>query len=144
MTTPSETLHANCVGFQGRGVLILGPANAGKSALSLQLMALGAGLVADDRTIVSLRGADLWAECPVPIRGLIEARGLGILAADAHPAVKLYFAVDLGQVEEARLPLQRHFSVLGGVLPLVHGQKGADFPSALLQLLRSGWADGGR
>ena len=34
----------------GRGLLILGPSGAGKSALALQLIALGARLVADDRT----------------------------------------------------------------------------------------------
>ena len=41
-------LHASCIAVHGRGVLILGPSGAGKSSLALQLMALGADLVADD------------------------------------------------------------------------------------------------
>ena len=50
-------LHATCVAVDGRGLLILGPSGSGKSALALQLIALGAQLVADDRTRVSRRGA---------------------------------------------------------------------------------------
>jgi HPr kinase/phosphorylase len=46
-------LHASTVAF-GRdgGILILGPSGAGKSTLALRLIAAGAQLVADDRTIV--------------------------------------------------------------------------------------------
>ena len=47
-------LHGSCVAVEGRGVLIVGPSGAGKSSLALALMALGAELVADDRTEVRL------------------------------------------------------------------------------------------
>ncbi|MDA3887407.1 MAG: serine kinase, partial [Allgaiera sp.] len=57
-------LHASCVALDGRGVLILGPSGAGKSGLALQLMALGARLVADDRTRLNPRAGRLIARAP--------------------------------------------------------------------------------
>ena len=54
-------LHATTVALAGQGVLILGPSGSGKSGLALQLMAMGAELVADDRTIVTARGSTLHA-----------------------------------------------------------------------------------
>jgi len=49
----SQTLHASCVAFNGRAVLILGPSGAGKSALALDLMSRGGSLIADDQVIFS-------------------------------------------------------------------------------------------
>lgn len=137
-------LHANCVALDGRGVLIIGRAGAGKSTLALQLMAYGAMLVADDRTIVRLREGDLWAESPPEIWGMIEARGLGVLRADAGQSVKLCYVVDLDQHETDRLPQPRDFTLCGVTLPLIFGQGHSHFSCLLMQLLRGGWADGGR
>jgi len=66
-------LHATAVAVGGRGLLILGRSGAGKSSLALQLIALGARLVADDRTRVTLGPAGLVASPPEAIRGRIEA-----------------------------------------------------------------------
>ena len=44
-------MHATTVALRGRGLLILGPSGSGKSTLALQLMAVGARLVADDGPI---------------------------------------------------------------------------------------------
>ena len=52
---PETILHATCIAWQGRGVLIRGPSGSGKSALALGLMAHGAVLVADDRVKLSLQ-----------------------------------------------------------------------------------------
>jgi HPr kinase/phosphorylase len=41
-------LHASAVSLDGNGVLICGASGTGKSTLALQLMALGAELIADD------------------------------------------------------------------------------------------------
>ncbi|MEO1532556.1 MAG: serine kinase, partial [Pseudomonadota bacterium] len=47
-----DPLHASAVALGERGLLILGPSGAGKTRLALELVALGAELVADDRVIV--------------------------------------------------------------------------------------------
>lgn len=133
-------LHASCVALSGRGLLIMGPSGSGKSGLALQLMALGAALVADDRTEVSV-GADgaLWAAPPPGLPQLIEARFVGLLRVPAlSPPVPLALAADLGQTETLRLPPDRWHSLLGQSLPLVFHSAGAHFPSALLHYLTHG------
>lgn len=145
MTDPAQdvVLHASCVAAMGRGLLILGPSGAGKSALALRLMALGARLVSDDRTQVLRDGATLRARCPsAAIRGLVEARGFGILrAADPLDDVPLALAVDLGQEETARLPPHRTVTILGIALPLAHHVRQDHFPAALMLYLAKGRQD---
>lgn len=131
-------LHATTVAFGGRGLLILGPSGSGKSGLALQLMAMGAALVADDRTLVSRDGPQLVAACPPALSGLIEARGLGILRAAPAGPVPLALAVDLSQVETARLPLPRAMTLLDVDLPLLHKADTAYFPAALRQYILCG------
>lgn len=131
-------LHASCVALDGRAVLITGASGSGKSALALGLLARGAGLVADDKTLLRRAGDDLIATCPKPIRGLIEARGLGLLnAAYAGPA-PVRLAVDLDRVETERLPPLRNVTHLGVTLPLVHKVESSHFVDSVLIYLRSG------
>lgn len=132
------TLHATCVAVEGRGVLITGPSGSGKSSLALALMAHGARLVADDRVTLSLDGGALWATCPPAIRGMIEARGIGLLSADALDGAEVVVAVDLGQVEGERLPPRRNVTYLGRTVALVLGQDAPHFPAALLHYVRAG------
>lgn len=130
-------VHGTAVALSGRGVLITGPSGAGKSALALQLMAFGAQLVADDRVMILREGESLIASAPDAIRGLIEARGVGILSADPCTA-RLVLAVDLSQIEDTRLPPMRHSFVHGLPLPLVLGQDAPHLPAAILQYLKAG------
>lgn len=83
-------IHASCVTLAnaGRafganprdGVLLLGDSGAGKSDLALRLIAQGATLVADDRIELFVRDDALWVRAPAKLAGLIEVRGLGIVA----------------------------------------------------------------
>ncbi|AOZ70305.1 serine kinase [Rhodobacter xanthinilyticus] len=132
-------LHASCVALDpGRAVLILGPSGAGKSQLALGLMALGAHLVADDQ--VELRGAGvaLIASAPPAISGMIEARGVGLLGAEALPQAEVKLVVDLAQIETERLPPLRQTVLLDRCIPLVLRLQHGHLEVAILQWLKGG------
>lgn len=139
----SLDLHASTVALPGSGgapaagVMLFGPTGSGKSELALELMALGARLVADDRTLVApMPGGGLVASAPAVLHGLIEARGIGIMRVKALPSARLYLAVDLGKRETERLPPERSIDILGVSLPLLHAVASRAFPAALLPYLR--------
>lgn len=99
----SATIHASCVSWHDRGVLLAGPSGAGKSDLALRLIDAGAVLVADDLVAVTRDGAGLRAR-PLALPGLIELRGQGIyrVAHCAETPLDLY--VRLGPEVAERLP----------------------------------------
>lgn len=132
-------VHGSTVAMAGRAVLILGPSGAGKSALALGLMALGAGLVADDHTVLSLSGTQVMADAPDAIRGQIEARHVGLLAAEAVGPQPLRLVVELGDADTARLPEDETVEYLGVRLPRL----AARFDARLAPALRQ-WLIGGR
>ena len=134
----TEILHASCVTDGVFAVLIVGPSGSGKSALALELMSRGATLVADDRTIVELSEAGVRASCPKAIRGKIEARGVGILAADSAAFGHVRLVVDMGASETERLPPVRTFTLLGEDIPLLHNPVHGHFAAAVLQYLKAG------
>lgn len=129
-------IHASCVAYQGNGLLILGASGAGKSSLALQMIALGADLVADDRTDLAVLDHHLIASAPAPLVGLIEARGIGILQLPFINQAKIKLAVDLDHAEKDRLPPRRHINLLGISLDLLHGSHYHHFPAALMCYLR--------
>ena len=130
--------HASSVALGSSGVLILGRSGSGKSALALQLMALGCLLIADDQTIVTRRERTLFMRCPPSIRGKIEARYIGILAAQTAPKATLQVAVDLDRDADERLPRSRETELLGVRIPLIWGSSIAHLPAALIQYLKGG------
>lgn len=73
-------VHGVLLDVHGVGVLVQGPAAAGKSTLALDLVARGHALVADDAVELRrpARGIVL-GRCPEVIEGYLEARGLGVL-----------------------------------------------------------------
>lgn len=96
-------IHACCVAIGKRGVLILGDSGAGKSDLVLRLIDDGAKLVADDRVEIYVSRGVLHARAPKSIAGLLEVRGLGIVALPFKKSVPLGLAVKLGTPSK-RLP----------------------------------------
>ena len=136
----STVLHGSAVAVGTRGVLILGPSGVGKSALALEMMALGAGLVADDGVEVTRHGDALVASAPAALAGLIEARGIGILRVPAVPPVALLVAVDLGVAPEARLPQRRKFALLGHQIDLIPARGIPHIGSILMVFAQSGGA----
>lgn len=137
----SASLHATVVALDDRGLLITGPSGSGKSSLALMLMAQGARLVADDRVLLSVAGGRLWARAPEALSGLIEARGVGLLRAEALPTAALAAAVRLGEDEPHRLPPPRVLTLHGIALPLVLGRSGPHLCAALRQMIVAGRAE---
>ena len=120
-------VHATCValrlGRSWRGVLLRGPSGAGKSDLALRLVDEGGRLVADDRTdLAAIRGR-LVASAPKTIAGLIEVRGVGIVALPAGritaraPVALLVDLVAPKRVE--RLPQPESEKMMGVTLPVL-------------------------
>ena len=134
-----DILHASCVDVDGRGLLILGPAGSGKSSLAIRLIALGAKLVSDDQTYIVAEADRLVACCPrSELRGIVEARGLGLLRAPTMMSTTLALAIDMELPESERLPPFRTVTILGIPLPLVLHPQNDHFPDALMLYLRHG------
>ncbi len=131
-------LHASCVAIEGRGLLIAGASGRGKSALALQMMALGAGLVSDDRVALHLAGDAILASAPPAIAGLIEARGLGLLQTQPAGPTPIFALLDLDRDEPDRLPPPRQSDLLGRSVTLLYRVDAPHFPAALVQYLKTG------
>ena len=104
---------------------------------------IGADLVRRLRSRVELSvsgvgGDALMAEAPAGLPSAIEARGLGLLAADLAGAVPLRLIVDLGQAEPERLPPRRLITLLGCPIALVLGRGATHLAAGLMQYLRRG------
>ena len=135
-----QIFHASCVVVDDRAALIVGPSNSGKSALALELMARGASLVSDDQTILSREASHLIAKAPLELCGVIEARGIGLLRAQYHSAAQISLIINLGRVENERLPSLRYETILGIRLPVLCAVEVSYFPAAILQYLKEGLA----
>ena len=104
-------VHASCIAFEGRGVLLRGPSGSGKSDLALRAVEAGAALVADDLVMLGLRGGRVWAS-PLPeAGGRLEVRGVGIVRLPALDGAPLVLIADLAAPE--RLPEPCFEPVLG-------------------------------
>lgn len=109
------TIHATAVAVAGRGVLLLGPPGSGKSDLALRLIDRGAVLIADDRVHVA---ADGTLHPPAALAGLIEVRGLGILARPHVAGVPAALVVDLA-ARPQRMPEPAVRDIGGCRLPVL-------------------------
>jgi serine kinase of HPr protein (carbohydrate metabolism regulator) len=101
-------VHAGLValrrGGAWRGALIAGASGAGKSDLMLRALEAGFRLVADDRTLVWASGGRLYGRAPERLGGLIELRGLGVLAEPALPLAEITLVV---RCEAEHRPIER-------------------------------------
>jgi HPr kinase/phosphorylase len=142
----SANIHASCVALGGKGVLLLGPSGAGKSDLALRLIDGGARLVADDRCELFVRAGKLCARAPDSIAGLIEMRGIGIIALPHAKSVAVAMAVRLG-AGSARLPEPVFYSPPPGVklarpVPLIMVKAVADSAPARIRAALAAFSQG--
>jgi HPr kinase/phosphorylase len=95
------TIHGDALLIGEHGVLVRGASGAGKSALTLALVAAAeqrrtfSRLIGDDRVELVARHGRLIARPHSAIAGLIESRGLGILRIPYEPAGVIRLVVDL-------------------------------------------------
>lgn len=121
----SEILHggllARRLGGAWTGVLIDGPSGSGKSDLALRALAGSFRLVADDRVIVFASGGRLFGRAPKVLAGLIEQRGLGIMADSPLPLARIALKVRCENDSEIidRLPKIRCEIIQGIEIPVL-------------------------
>ena len=100
-----------------RGVLIEGPAGAGKSDLALRCLAEGFQLVADDRVALWTSAGRLFGRAPDTLVGRLEIRGLDVVSVPARPLAEVALAVRCGAPE--RIPDPAFAEILGITVPLI-------------------------
>ncbi|MBM9596300.1 HPr kinase/phosphorylase [Roseitranquillus sediminis] len=133
----TTVVHGTTVAVDAAALLIRGPAGSGKSSLALQMIALGASLVSDDRTLIEAPDdGPPVARPPQAIAGLIEARGIGVLHVAHRTRARLCAVVDLSESEMDRMPPLRVTHLVGRDVPLILRAEGPAFAAALVQLLR--------
>lgn len=106
-------VHGTAIALAGSAALIRGGPGSGKSDLALRCLAQPSSelisgeamLVADDQVLVTLSNGRLVLGCPETIKGLLEVRGLGIVAVPAADTAELALLVDLVAADKVeRLP----------------------------------------
>jgi HPr kinase/phosphorylase len=117
------TIHASAALVGSRAVLVRGPSGSGKSSFVLALLRAAqvgtlpfARLVADDRATVTPEKGRLIVRPADTLKGLIEARGLGLLRLPYEDAAVIGSVVDLGAADSERMPAQsERETVIAGV-----------------------------
>jgi HPr kinase/phosphorylase len=123
-------VHGTAIAVDGRAVLIRGPSGAGKSDLALRCLAVAAGpfaivpplLVADDQVEIMVRDGTLVVCAPATISGLVEVRGIGIVAMPAAPFSRLVLVADIAKsagIERLPAPSQK-LEFCGVWVPQIH------------------------
>jgi serine kinase of HPr protein (carbohydrate metabolism regulator) len=99
------------------GVLIEGPAGAGKSDLALRALDQGFSLVADDRVTLWACEGRLFGAAPDTLAGLLEVRGLDVIRLTARPLAEVALVARCGVPE--RIPEADSSEILGVSVPLI-------------------------
>ncbi len=134
----SQILHATTIAHCGHAAVIRGKSGSGKSGLALQLIALGATLVSDDRTLLTNTGGILLADAPQTLHGRIEARGIGILKVPAAGPSPVSLIIDLDSEETERLPAFHSETIMGKHIACIKKSYTPHFPASILLYLSHG------
>lgn len=96
----------------------------GKSDLALRALRSGWRLAADDRVLVWTSGGRLFGRAPRTLHGLVEARGLGVVAGAtiAHAEILLAVSCEGAEAEPERIPAPERRELFGLSVPLIRLQ----------------------
>lgn len=117
-----SNIHASCVDYDGKGILLLGASGSGKSGLCLELILnYNAVLVADDRVELTAKAGGVYASAPENIKGLLEVRNVGILRLPVKEETRVQAVVRLEPATQAleRLPEPENCVLENTKLPLL-------------------------
>ena len=135
-------LHATALAVQGKGLLILGASGSGKSSLAIELIALGAALIADDGIWLQTASDPPILERPDTATDRIEARHIGLIGAGPTLArAPLVWVIDLDRAETDRFPPARSIALGDRSIPVLHAKGQHGLAPALSLLLRHGRAE---
>ena len=112
-----KNIHATCVCWQNKGVLLLGKSGGGKSDLALRLIEnKNAILVADDRVDLFTDGKTVSASAPKVLQRLMEVRGIGIIKKEFMAKTTIDLVVELAEnpVDIERMPPEERFWEISG------------------------------
>lgn len=117
-------IHGTCIACGARAVLLRGAPGAGKSDLAFRLIREDASgetrLVADDQVALHVEAGRLLARAPAVLAGLLELRGLGLVAVPAAGEAPLALIVELVPRKAVpRLPEPRYETLLDIRLPVL-------------------------
>ncbi len=135
------SLHATTVSYADKALVIAGPSGAGKSSLALRMISLGAALITDDVTQLSMNPNGVYAHAPSSAQPLIEVRGLGLLNAPIVTGERLHTILDLGQDEVDRLPSRRHITIFDRDVTVLHRPATPNVAEAMIHYLKYGRSD---
>jgi HPr kinase/phosphorylase len=138
-----QNIHATSIALDGEAVLIKGATGSGKSSVALELIALGARLIADDQTAMSLIDRRVYLSAPRSLPGGLEVRGVGIVGAPICEKAELKLVVDLSKLEKNRLPnpLDKTINILGYPYPFYFFQGIKNPAASIFALLKFGTVD---
>jgi HPr kinase/phosphorylase len=133
------TVHGSAVALRDYGVLITGDSGSGKTSLAVELLSLGAELVADDWVRVERAPAGgLVMSPPEPIAGLMELRGIGMVRLPHADQAPLLAVVDMNREPGARLPETEARRLLGMRFPVICGRGRDRLAPAIYAVMRGG------
>tara|TARA_Y100001934_G_C12073457_1_gene641234 strand:+ start:62 stop:547 length:486 start_codon:yes stop_codon:yes gene_type:complete len=90
-----DILHASSIEVNGKALINEAAPKSGKSALALEMIALGAKLIADDRTEFFKKDGVVYARSPENLPIGIEARGIGILRLPTCSFAPVLFFIEI-------------------------------------------------
>ena len=138
-----ESIHATSIAFDDTAVLIKGVSGSGKSTVALELISLGAKLIADDQTVLSVSDERVYLSAPSSLPKGLEVRGIGIVSAPICDRARLKLVVDLSELENERLPnvFNKTITILGYAFPFFPFQGRIRPAASIYALLKFGAVD---